>query len=378
MQRGRAPAHVTTERLTTAQLDRLMEEDAFRVIDDIRSDFNTHDELPRPRDDLASSRGYSHDEARDQRMDSLERAILTLTVKMDSMLENRTSTPTFQNGGRPPVPQDRDVYVRAHMDRERLEIPNQDGKAMAGDIFTHKLIPKPHMFIDRLEGKTMKQKQEYRGNMTRMEYINGFVSMLCDPRARADIDFVRQFEHLRDVTEDCVTCTWQSVHQWSCLIFDLVEKGRISWSDSQLIQNYRMRYTVRENNTRASSPECTDTSDSGHKDIPCPDFNAGTCRVGGIRRHHSAQGVKFSHVCSYCLVADNVRADTHGAAVCRKRHRVATTMANVNVQSLPQHVQGPYQHPNAPGRARPYSQYQPPAVQAPPQTTQQLVVPKDL
>ena len=49
------------------------------------------------------------------------------------------------------------------------------------------------MFIDRLEGKTLKQKQEYCDSMTLPEYINGYVATLCDPRARADIDFMDQF-----------------------------------------------------------------------------------------------------------------------------------------------------------------------------------------
>ena len=353
LQRGKS------DRMTSAQLDRLMEEDAFRVIDDIRSEAD----LPRARNgDAEMTREYSN-EQRDSRMDSMERMMAQLAVRIDLALDRRASTPVEPSWR----PSDRETYVRAHMERERLEIPPQEGKGLAGDIFVQKLIPKPHMFIDKLEGKTLRQKQDYREAMTLPEYLNGYVSMLCDPRARSELEFMDQIAHLRDVTEDAITCTWPSVRRWSCLIFDLVEKGRISWADSQLIQNYRMRNTVRGHT--AGAHQLVDSPDAQHtKEVPCPEFNLGTCTVGGLRKHHNIGAIRLAHLCSYCLALDGTRADTHGTVSCRKKQRhaaiIAGSAANQHGQQYPQH----YQHPNATfgGRGRPYSQFQPqPAQPAP-------------
>ena len=141
---GRRP-----ERLTATQLDRLLEEDAFRVIDDIRSDANF--DLPRPKDDLGSIGAYSHHEpTSDHRMDNLKRMMAALATKVNQVIDRRESTPV-DTLWRPCQGQDMDNYVRAHLERECINIPTQDGKVLAGDIF----VQKPYMFIDRLEGKTL-------------------------------------------------------------------------------------------------------------------------------------------------------------------------------------------------------------------------------
>ena len=87
LQRGK------NERLTAAQLDRLLEEDAFRVKDDIRSDVILED---RHKDDLTSRRGYLRGEPvpRDHRMDNLERMMAAMTARTrDEGLERRSNTP---------------------------------------------------------------------------------------------------------------------------------------------------------------------------------------------------------------------------------------------------------------------------------------------
>ena len=136
---GRRP-----ERLTATKVDRLSEEDAFRLIDDIRSDANF--DLPRPKDDLSSIGAYSHYEpTSDHRMDNLERMMAALAKKVDQVIDRRESTPV-DSLWRPCQGQDMDNYVRAHLERECINILTQGGKALAGEIF----VQKP-----RLEGKTL-------------------------------------------------------------------------------------------------------------------------------------------------------------------------------------------------------------------------------
>ena len=86
---------------------------------------------------------------------------------------------------------------------------------------TH-LIPKPYMFVKKLSGASLPKKQDYRPNITANEYVNAFVAMLCDHRAR---DSLNQMKHLHDVTTDILTRPWPSVREWSQSIFDEVEKG---------------------------------------------------------------------------------------------------------------------------------------------------------
>ena len=201
----------------------------------------------------------------------------TLTYKFDLLLERRASTPVEPTWRPQPVQpmHDRDTFKRQHLDKERFDIPAQDGKHMAGDIYVHKLIPKPYMFVDHLEGKSLKQIQDYKDNVTALEYVN--------------VDFMDQLAHLRDVTEDIVMCTWESN-----LIFDLVEKGHITWSDTQMIHNYRMRTTVRDVNDPGPAQ-----SDNVNKEVPCPAVQHGHVYSG---RNEKAPSYRVCEVHAYMLI----------------------------------------------------------------------------
>ena len=88
-------------------------------------------------------------------------------------------------------------------------------------------------------------------------------------------------------------------------------------------------------------PDSHDSTAS--REVSCPDFNTGMCQTRGVRKHYNVGSVKFVHICSYCMAADGIRMDTHGAPACRKKQR-SPTSANVpapecNISQLQQAIQ---------------------------------------
>ena len=201
------------------------------------------------------------------------------------------------------------------------------------------------MYIDKLEGETLKKKQEYRNQASSNEYIQAFVAMLCDPRARDRAVIFHQLDHLNDVALDALSMPWTGVRAWSNFVFDAIEKNRFTWADTQDIQNHRFRLSLSQNRSKDhDSSHWTDRHSGATRESICMDFNAGHCSTGGFKRHHTEGTVRLVHWCSYCLAADGIRSDNHGTSSCRKKQRNAVILA---ASQAPQQFQPSiYQHPN--------------------------------
>ena len=329
-------------------LDRI-DREAFKVIDEIRCESadgrpDGHAfQLPLPKDDLASTRGYE-EVPLDNRVNAIERAVTTMARRIDLLLE---AGRTARRDAMTPAPQQwresarhsQSDYVRAHIDRERYDTPLMDGKQLAGDIFTRDCTPKPYMYIDKLEGETLRKKQEYKN--------------MCDPRARDTDIILYQLNHLNDVALDALSVPWAGVRAWSNFVFDSVEKNRFTWADTQDIQNHRFRLSLSQVRSRNETGN-SDRNVTATKESICMDFNAGHCPAGAHKKHHTEGMVRLMHWCSYCMAVDGFRADNHGLSTCRKKQRNAIILAaNQAPQQLHTSV---YQHPNHLNRHKNYNQ----------------------
>ena len=355
----------------------------YRVLDEVGSDSVYQDHrTQREKADLASTREYEEPEAI-RRIEVVENTLLKMAEKLDRLFDvcyrheaRESSTPTRYC----PTDRPQEVFVQSNLDRERFDIPAQDGKHYVGDLFTKKLIPKPYMYVAKLANSSLKKKLEYRDSMTAHEYTNAFVAMLANERAQSP-DHFAQLNHLKDVTHDAMVCKWPAVRAWFQFIFDKIEAGLYTWSDTQLIHNDRIMMTTRPSLLVAASgsqPLQQSTAAAvATTEAVCQDFNTNSCVHGGLKKHHVTGDVKFMHHCSYCIASSNKIQDSHATPDCfrKKRH----TASQLTSQPSQQSNQPVYQHPNANGYTR-YRQYTPTqqSTQVQSQLQPSAAVPKNL
>ena len=269
----------------------------YKILDELASTPNRREHYA----DSDTTRPYSHGQQQDnfssRRVDLMERTLAELVSKIDDITVTRDA-----GARRPPLLHlcSQEAFVRAHMERERMDIPVQEGKNDILDFFVRQPIPKPYMFVEKSDLSCARKKLEYRQNITAHEYLFAYVAMLCDGRAKDPAVLLQQLHHLRDVAHDIARFQWPAVRAWTQGVFDSVEKGNYTWDDTQSIQNERF-LALRAVNVPNSTQH-----DEGVETI-CLEFNSRNCRHGGPKRDHSQAGATFVHCCLYCYASSRDR-----------------------------------------------------------------------
>ena len=303
----------------------------YKVLDEIA---RTPRRLPHHRqsDESVSTKPYSDgrcEYSTDNRVDAMERTLTDLVHRIDDMMVSRDAIPRRRQPLQSDFPRSQEAFIRDYLDRERMDIPAQDGKQDLTDFFVRHPIPKPYMFLEKTGLTCAKKKLDYRPSMTASEYTHAFVSLLCDGRARNPSTLNQQLRHLKDVVHDSVQFSWPAVRAWSQSVFDAIEKGAFTWNDTQMIQNERflvLRMAAIDN-------RMTDTHEG--KETICLDYNSRSCRHGGAKRDHTEAGIRFIHCCLYCYASsrDKERCD-HGLVDCKRKEK-----HNSYVSTHPHHAQ---------------------------------------
>ena len=203
-------------------------------------------------------------------------------------------------------------YVDQQLRREEFSVPKHpDGKALASDLYTVDMIPKPYMYMDRQGAYTLKKKLDLRDTMSFHEYVVSYIKMLRDPRSGQFAMVEEHLEHLQHVVEDAAVMDWPSVRRWSHATFDDVEKGEYAWSDRQIIRLERMQHAIMAARSRPPHQQIQE-----RRDIPCRDYNS----PSGCPNTSSHQGrnVVFVHTCSQCFSAGE--RSQHPAYTCPRRY----------------------------------------------------------
>ena len=336
---------------------------------------------PRSESDLPSDNEQDMEDAHERRLQLLESTVMGMNQKFDMLLTlNREppittdnephaahgqharrprvhSQPALSEGdvgsgghiGSPARPRRIDPRAQPYADfvadqlrREEFTVPRQDdGRALASDMYIKTLIPKPYMYLDRPGLSTIKKKLDVRDTMSFNEYTVSFLKMVRDPRAAQNDLLDLHLEHLQQVIEDAGSRDWPSVRRWSQATFDKVENGALSWEDRYGMQIERMRHALLASSKPAGPGGYVD-----RRDLPCRDFNAHTGCMHP--RAHQGRNVMFAHICASCFQVGE-RAP-HSAVACPRKlpQHLGHTLprfSNITAPQPPKNAQPASQQP---------------------------------
>lgn len=198
-------------------------------------------------------------------------------------------------------------YFEDEFDREEYQPQHSHGKNIfIADIHSSGLMPKPFMYIENVAATTIKQKLELRPSISYLDYLDGFVALLRDPRAYNPDDLPYILMHLQDVIRDIRDRNWNYVRTWSQLTWDAIESGTKIWADIQLIQNERFRHVgggPSGSQAISGAAHSQGTSRRGEHsarrmEFSCKQFNSykGCSHQGP----HTDNGIRLLHICSFC------------------------------------------------------------------------------
>ena len=162
----------------------------------------------------------------------------------------------------------------------------------ARDTGVNPRVPWPHM------GGVYKGKElaspKYQV-LTISEFVEGFVGQALRPRfAKVQKQMLL---HLIETMKDASnTGDWEAVLNFNGLVFEEMERKRMTWRDAAKVEKLRLRYL------NWSQPDAN----------PCPAFQTGDCKLPPTH-----DGLK--HVCRHCLVTRKREFD-HAEASCYNKY----------------------------------------------------------
>ena len=276
-----------------------------------------------PLDSMASSMAATSASDNSQRIDNLEREMGVVRGKVDNMDSKldiliaaatpaipastprpRQSADTSFREDSLPAPQrlrrdlNRTGYVDRILQEEKFRVPHVEGKVhLASDVFIDSLLPKPYMYVTRENVHTLKQKLDVRSTLAPMEYVHAALALVNDRKAYNPGDREGILKHIQDVAHDAMERPWEDVRKWSQCVWDMVEKGSITWSEDQLIYNQRVNIAMTGGGGLKAGNHNSDTRAS-KSEVVCRQFNVRTgCRH---KSHHEENGVRHLHICAFC------------------------------------------------------------------------------
>lgn len=212
------------------------------------------------------------------------------------------------------------VFIQREMERDKFVYPEAGKNNSMNEVTNTRVMTKPYMFLYRDGISTMKQKLDVRHTMSAAEYTDALLALLSDRRAYDPKDFHDIFHHLRKVTRDTLERPWPAVRRWTQYIWDAIEDGSITWSDSDVIQEERVRMCLTSQHAQPlysqnSAYQIPARRNQGLQELACRAFNT---RNGCHHRDSHPEGSVFLlHICTYC---DSVgKACYHSVRDCERR-----------------------------------------------------------
>lgn len=138
------------------------------------------------------------------------------------------------------------------------------------------------------------------------EFVFGYTNVLLKAGLPSD-DKEAMLLHLRNIMLDACEYGWAGARNAHAIVLQQIEQGRLTWSDTALIQDIRRTYGQR----------VVHNASKGSASIPpstCPAFQRGSC---GESSDHYAGDKWVRHICSHC--AREGKHYSHAGKDCRRK-----------------------------------------------------------
>ena len=132
--------------------------------------------------------------------------------------------------------------------------------------------------------------------------------------------------HFSHLMQDAVELSLGMVRRTHAAVLQEVERGLISWEDTESIEKCRVRYTQRLLQSVKSSPNQSSQT--------CVFFNKGKCKH---ENDHVSAGIMYQHACSYCFKETKKRYD-HPVSQCMRMRNARTKNDNMTSRADKQKV----------------------------------------
>ena len=178
----------------------------------------------------------------------------------------------------------------------------------AGDIRIKCPVDWPNNFV--LVGPN-KETTSY-ANLTWPQWVTGCMKMIqyqSDPVEKEII-----FDFITSLMEDAMDFSFQGAKACLNVVLDSIEKGRMVWSDKDLLERHRrstaQRHVSKEKSKSPESKNVGKHKNKKNKSMPCKFFHAGHCSISP--ESHWTNGVYYTHSCGKC-------GATHPTKSCTER-----------------------------------------------------------
>ena len=163
----------------------------------------------------------------------------------------------------------------------------------------------PHFYVHRADNSAAQYD-----TLSVCEFVHGYLSLIAEsPMAEQPV----LQAHLRELMEDSITYKWPVIRGYHAIILNMIETGRLTWSDTAKIQSLRRIHVwqsgPRSLDTQRGRPRPTGSSEASV--TVCQDYQRGNCPQ---RASHGGR----THACAHCWTSIR-RLFNHPEAECRRK-----------------------------------------------------------
>ena len=137
------------------------------------------------------------------------------------------------------------------------------------------------------------QLPEYK-DLSPLQFSIGFMGCLLEETSTSIRN--NMLEYARHLLQDAIETNWTTARHAHMMVLQDIERGKVTWRDSDNIEKIRIRSTARVITTKPTS-----TSGKGHKHTGkekiCVGYNEGTCKQQG---DHVLDNIIYKHACAFC------------------------------------------------------------------------------
>ena len=168
----------------------------------------------------------------------------------------------------------------------------------------------PHFYVHRADNSAAQYD-----TLSVCEFVHGYLCLIAESPATQQA--VLQ-AHLQELMEDSITYKWPVIRGYHAIILNMMETGRLTWSDTAKIQALRRIHVwqsgPRTLDTQRGRPRASDNIEAGSVTI-CQEYQRASCPQ---RASHDGN----THACAHCWSSIR-RLFQHPEDDCRRKQRTA-------------------------------------------------------